>query len=153
MQEALELPSAAIESDGRGASLPVASNDTAQGRALNRRVEVEFWYDDPLQELPDEPQLCPGEEGDELVTKVYDPPWGKIAPLELENGRALIPAGYADSLRRAMNDVAGRRNVRLRFIGYTENERLDRRTAIVYGDDIGLSAARARARWRRSARR
>jgi hypothetical protein len=34
--------------------------------------------------------------------------------------------------------------VRLRFAGYTSNERLDRRTAIVYGDDIGLSVARAR---------
>src|SRR5262249_48956515 len=31
-----------------------------------------------------------------------------------------------------------------RFVGYTKNERLDRRTAIVYGDDVGLSAARAR---------
>jgi len=144
MQETLELPSTAFESDGRGESLPVASNDTAQGRALNRRVEVEFWYDDPLQELPDEPQLCPAEEGDQLLTKVYDPPWGKIAPLELENGRALIPAGYTESLSRAMNDLAGRRNVRLRFIGYTANDRLDRRTAMVYGDDVGLSAARAK---------
>jgi flagellar motor protein MotB len=144
MQDALELPSTAFESDGRGVSLPVASNDTAQGRALNRRVEVEFWYDDPLQELPDEPQLCPADEGDQLLTKVYDPPWGKIAPLELENGRALIPAGYADSLRRAMNDLAGRRNVRLQFIGYTANDRLDRRTAMIYGDDVGLSAARAK---------
>src|SRR5207245_564097 len=34
--------------------------------------------------------------------------------------------------------------VRLRFVGYTGNERLDRRTAAVYGDDVGLSAARAR---------
>src|SRR5690606_41906496 len=31
-----------------------------------------------------------------------------------------------------------------RFIGYTGNERLERRTALVYDDDIGLSAARAR---------
>ncbi len=60
MQEALGLPTSAIESDGRGASHPLASNETVQGRTLNRRVEVEFWYDDPLQELPDEPQLCPG---------------------------------------------------------------------------------------------
>jgi hypothetical protein len=29
-------------------------------------------------------------------------------------------------------------------VGYTRNERLDRRTALVYGDDIGLSASRAR---------
>jgi hypothetical protein len=34
--------------------------------------------------------------------------------------------------------------VRLRFVGYTSNERLDRRTAAVYGDDIGWSTARAR---------
>src|SRR5262249_40192235 len=33
---------------------------------------------------------------------------------------------------------------RLRFIGYTRNERLERRVALVYGDDVGLSAARAR---------
>src|SRR5206468_10640159 len=41
-------------------------------------------------------------------------------------------------------DIADRTNARLRFVGYTKNERLDRRTATVYGDDIGLSAARAR---------
>jgi hypothetical protein len=34
--------------------------------------------------------------------------------------------------------------VRLRFIGHIANERLDRRAAMIYGDDIGLSAARAR---------
>src|SRR4030095_11511815 len=33
---------------------------------------------------------------------------------------------------------------RLRFIGYTNNDRLERRTALAYGDDIGLSTARAR---------
>jgi flagellar motor protein MotB len=144
VQDALKLPSSIVESDGRGATLPLGSNETAQGRALNRRVEVEFWYDDPLQNLPDEPQLCPADAGDRTVTKVYDPPWGTIQPLELEGGRAVIPPGYTESLRRAMNDVNGRTNVRLQFIGYTANERLDRRTAMVYGDDIGLSAARAR---------
>jgi flagellar motor protein MotB len=144
MQEALGLPSSAVDSDGRGAAAPVASNETSQGRALNRRVEVEFWYDDPLQELPDEPQLCPAEVGDEMLTKVYDPPWGRIEPLQLEGGQAVIPAGYTERLSRAMADVAGRRNVRLQFIGYTANQRLDRRTALVYGDDVGLSASRAR---------
>src|SRR5215470_11348787 len=143
MQEILGLPASAIESDGRGASHPLASNETAQGRALNRRVEVEFWYDDPLQELSDEPQLCP-DDVEETMTRVYDPPWGSIPNLELANGQPIIPAGYAANLRRALTDIADRPNARLRVIGYTKNERLDRRTASVYGDDIGLSAARAR---------
>jgi len=144
VQEALELPDAAIASDGRGTALPVASNQTARGRALNRRVEVELWYDDLLQELPDEPQPCPDATGAEVVTKVYDPPWGRIEPLQLEGGRAIIPPGYPATLRRAMDDVADETRVRLRFVGYTRNERLERRTAGVYGDDIGLSSARAR---------
>ena len=144
VQDALHLPSSAVVSDGRGATSPLASNDTPHGRALNRRVEVELWHDDPLQELPDEPQLCPDAAAADVVTKVYDPPWGPIAPLQIEDGQPVIPPGYADTLRRAMNDVADKTHVRLRFIGYTSNEPLDRRTALVYGDDIGLSAARAR---------
>src|SRR5579864_5688829 len=143
MQKTLGLPASVIESEGRGASRPVASNETAQGRALNRRIEVEFWYDDPLKELSDEPQLCP-DDIEETVTRVYDPPWGSIPNLELANGQPIIPPGYAANLHRALADIAGRTNARLRFIGYTGDERLDRRTASVYGDDIGLSAARAR---------
>src|SRR5882724_11668318 len=143
MQKILGLPASAMESDGRGASHPLASNETAQGRRLNRRIEVEFWYDDPLQALPDEPQLCP-DDADETVTRVYDPPWGSIPSLELENGQPIIPQDYAANLRRALTDITERTNARLRFIGYTKSERLDRRTASVYGDDIGLSAARAR---------
>ena len=143
VQEALKLPGTAIASDGRGAAAPLAANDTAQGRSLNRRIEVQFWYDDPLRELPDEPQMCPSA-GTEVVTRVYEPAWGTIAPLQLENGRAIIPPGYIETLRRAMADVRDKAHVRLRFVGYTGNQRLDRRTAAVYGDDVGLSAARAR---------
>src|SRR5262249_34745897 len=143
MREILGLPASAIESDGRGASHPIASNESVLGRTLNRRIEVEFWYDDPLQRLSDEPQLCP-DDVDETVTKVYDPPWGSIPTLELANGQPIIPPGYAASLHHALTDIADRTNARLRFIGYTKNEGLDRRTASVYGDDIGLSAARAR---------
>src|SRR5499433_3092503 len=143
MQGILGLPASAIESDGRGASHPIGSNATVSGRAMNRRIEVEFWYDDPLQELSDEPQLCP-DDVEETVTRVYDPPWGSIPPLALADGQPIIPAGYAANLHRALTEIADRPNARLRFIGYTKNERLDRRTASVYGDDIGLSAARAR---------
>ena len=144
LQDNLNIPTTAIESDGRGTSRPMASNETALGRSLNRRVEVEFWYDDPLQELPDEPQLCPESAGAELVTRVYDPPWGSIDHIEFSDGRPVVPPGFEDELARAMADVKDRTNPRVRFVGYTRNERLARRTALVYGDDIGLSSSRAR---------
>lgn len=144
VQDALKLPSSALQVDGKGAAMPLASNDTEKGRALNRRIEVEFWYDDPLQELPDEPQLCPEAAGAETVTRVYDPPSGAIAPILFDRGKPVMPAGYAERLREIMDEIRDKTNVRLRFIGYTDNQRLDRRTAMVYRDDIGLSTARAR---------
>jgi len=143
-QEAFGLPNGAIESEGRGESRPLASNDTQQGRALNRRVEVEFWHDDPLQELPDDPQLCPDAPGAEIVTRVYQPPSGDIPPILFDQGKPVVPAGYGEQLSRTMAEINDKTNVRLRFVGYTSDERLDRRTAGIYGDDIGWSTARAR---------
>ena len=144
VQDALGLSSAAFEVDGKGAAQPIASNDSDKGRALNRRVEVEFWHDDALQELSDEPQLCPEDAGAETVARVYEPPSGGFRPIRFEAGKPVLEPGLTDRLRNAMADLQGKANVRLRFIGYTSNVRLDRRTAMVYGDDIGLSASRAR---------
>jgi len=144
VQDALGLPNSAVDSAGKGAMRPAASNDTQQGRALNRRIEVEFWHDDPLQELPDEPQLCPEAAGAETVTRVHDALSGGIDPILFDNGKPVVPAGYTEHLRRIMDEVSDKTNVRLRFIGYTSNKRLNRRTAAVYGDDIGWSMARAR---------
>ena len=144
LQDALEIPTESIDSDGRGADRPLGSNETIQGRALNRRVEVEFWYDDPLQDLPDEPQLCPGDAGAEMVTRIYDPSWGTPDDIEFEGGSPQIPESLASDLQRALDEVSDKTNPRLRFVGYTRNERLARRTAGVYEDDVGLSASRAR---------
>ena len=144
VQDELNLPTSRILSDGRGSERPLGSNATVRGRALNRRVEVEFWYDDPLQDLPDEPQLCPGDAGAEMVTRVYDPPWGMPAPIDIVNGSPAIPAGYTEQLARALAAVSDKTRPRLRFVGYTRNESLARRTAAVYEDDVGLSASRAR---------
>lgn len=144
VQDELNLPTNVIESGGRGSIRPLGSNKTVRGRALNRRVEVEFWYDDPLQELPDEPQLCPESAGAVTVTKTYDPPWGSIDDIEFSDGQPVLATGFTDDLARALADIANKTNPRLRFVGYTRNERLQRRTAAVYGDDIGLSASRAR---------
>ena len=144
IQDALHLPSNATDSDGRGDKFPLAANDTPKGRSLNRRIEVEFWYDDPLQELPDEPQICPESAAAETVTRTYDPPSGAIAPIYYDDTQPIIPPGYAERLSHLMQDLKDKANVRLRFVGYTRNEGLSRRAANVYGDDIGLSTARAR---------
>jgi len=144
VQEALRLPNRAISSDGKGSAFPIASNESERGRAQNRRVEVEFWYDDALQELPDEPQVCPEQAAAETVTRVYDPPAGNVQPVYFDKGKPVMPLNYAGQINMIMRGLQGKSNARLRFVGFTGNERLDRRTAMVYGDDIGLSAARAR---------
>ena len=76
---------------------PMASNETPQGQALNRRIEVEFWYDDSLQELPNEPQLCPADAGRRRSPCVYNPPWGVLPSLQLAQGAPVVPAGYLDN--------------------------------------------------------
>ena len=144
VQDSLGLANVAIESVGMGAAQPATANATEPGRALNRRIEVEFWHDDSLQELPNEPQLCPDVAGAEVVTRVYDSPSGPILPILFAAGQPVLPAGYTERLQQIMAEISDRTNVRLRFVGYTSNQRLDRRTAAVYGDDIGLSTARAR---------
>ena len=141
---AMNLSNREISSDGRGASLPIASNDFESGRVANRRIEVEFWHDDSLEQLSSEPQLCPEVAAAEAVTRIYEPPAGNVNPVYFEKGKPVIPPGYVERLKRIMDEIADKGNVRVRFIGYTNNERLDRRTAMVYGDDIGLSTARAR---------
>ena len=144
VQSAMNLSNRAIVSDGRGSALPIASNDVETGRAANRRIEVEFWHDDALEQLSDEPQLCPETAAAEKVTRVYDPPAGNVKPVYFEKGQPVIPPGYVERLKRIMGELSDKGNVRISFIGYTNNDRLDRRTAMVYGDDIGLSTARAR---------
>ena len=46
LQRTLELPAEAISYEWAGDTQPVASNATEAGRAQNRRVEVEVWYDE-----------------------------------------------------------------------------------------------------------
>lgn len=144
VQEKLRLPNKAISSTGKGASYPVASNDTEKGRALNQRVEVEFWHDDAFQQFTAAPQSCPESETAEIITLTYDPPTGPIKPIRFQDGQPVIPPGYSQRLQKIMDEIADKANVRLGFTGYTNNERMDRRAAMVYGDDIGLSTSRAR---------
>ena len=44
LRQRLQLPAEAFSVAGRGESQPVASNDSAEGMARNRRVELRVWY-------------------------------------------------------------------------------------------------------------
>ena len=58
-QRALGLPPEAISYEGMGDSQPVASNATEDGRALNRRVEVEVWYDEIGEKMVEKEVIVP----------------------------------------------------------------------------------------------
>ncbi len=141
--DVLGLPNTSVGSDGKGETRPVTSNDTEKGRSLNRRIEVEFWHDDPFQDFTAQAQACPEKAAAETITLNYDPPTGPIKSIRLQQGQPVISPGYTKRLRTLIDEISDRSNVRLSFIGYTDNKRLNRRTAMVYGDDIGLSTARA----------
>ena len=57
LQKALLLPPDAVSYEWAGDTKPIASNATAKGRALNRRVEVEVWYDEPAVHVAEEEVL------------------------------------------------------------------------------------------------
>ncbi len=48
------VDSARITTEGYGKSQPIASNDTAEGRAQNRRVEVAIWANEKLKKVAQE---------------------------------------------------------------------------------------------------
>ena len=60
-QGALSLPPEAVSYEWAGDTDPVASNDNEAGRALNRRVEVEVWYDEVGEKVSLEEFLVPQE--------------------------------------------------------------------------------------------
>ncbi|WP_226663175.1 OmpA family protein [Microbulbifer aggregans] len=140
----LNLPGYMVTSSGKGATQPIAANDTAKGRALNRRVEVEFWYDDLLETASDGVQACPESAAAETITITHESPTGAIPPIFIRGGEPQISAAQLGQMQRLMDEVAGKQGVRLSFVGYSDNERMERREAMVYGDDVGLSRARAR---------
>jgi len=147
-RERLELDEHEVMVDARGAGEPIAPNDSARGRALNRRVEIEIWHDavDSGTSVSDI-RACPAD-GDmrEYLTEPYrpngEPP---LEPVPFADGEPRLTDDWLRRLVRIHDslDEEGR-NPRINFLGHTERELLDRRAALVYGDARGLSEVRAR---------
>ncbi|GMG86401.1 flagellar motor protein MotB [Biformimicrobium ophioploci] len=143
VRDALNLPSEAVTSSGKGTSQPVAGNDTSKGRSLNQRVEVEFWYDDPMESAGDGVLACPESAAAETITIAHESPTGPLPSIRFVNGAPELTQSQLAHIRNVMAEVESKANVRLGFVGYTDNKGLERREAMVYGDDLGLSRSRA----------
>jgi len=157
-QTALALPPEAISYEWAGDTQPVASNQTAAGRALNRRVEVEVWYDEIAAKVGLEEILVPHEvkrvkvcrmarvcklryvEGHSKRAKIQN----LVAPLHFDSEEIEVSDIFIERVRQGLTNLGDKENVIVRFVGYSDDTPLTGRAERIYGDQVGLSKARAR---------
>ncbi|MEO1202406.1 MAG: OmpA family protein, partial [Pseudomonadota bacterium] len=155
---ALGLPAESITYDWMGDEEPVASNETAEGRAQNRRVEVEVWYDEPGERVALEEFLVPHQikrakvcrmetvcklryvEGHARRARVQN----LVAPLRYDTDSIDVDEDFVFRVGQALANLVDKQNVAVRFVGYSDNTPLNERDSRLYGDHVGLSRARAR---------
>jgi flagellar motor protein MotB len=158
-QRELGLDPAAVSFEGRGDSAPIASNDTAEGRARNRRVEVEVWYDQVKEEREVEETI---EVEQASLTRInvcrvmqrciYRRLTGNYARIQVMN--AVQPVRYEgvqievtpaqiEEVRSALNDVRDMPNSGIRVVAHTDNQPLSGPVQRIYGDNLSLSKALA----------
>ena len=156
-KKALGLPPEAITYEWAGDTQPIASNLTEEGRALNRRVEVEVWYDEVHDAVQDKEvvvadqikriKVCRTEtvckmrfkEGQERRTRVRN----LVVPLRYEDETIPIPDDFTKQVKQALSNLQDKHGVTVRFIGYTDDAPLTGRDERIYGNQLSLSKARA----------
>src|SRR5262245_26352530 len=157
-KKTLGLPPEAVTYEWNGDTQPIASNETEEGRAQNRRVEVEVWYDE-VREAPREEEVvvsddiqrikvCRTEtvcklrykEGQERRARVRN----LVVPLRYEDDTTPVSEAFTQQVRQELTNLRDKQNVKVKFIGFTDDAPLSDRDERIYGDSLGLSKARAR---------
>ncbi|MBN1379187.1 MAG: OmpA family protein [Gammaproteobacteria bacterium] len=156
-QRSLDLPPEAVSFEGRGDREPITSNATETGRARNRRVEVEVWYDEITEKTVQE-EIAKEKDLTQLkichVVKrcIYKRKVGKyqkvqlinaIAPMRYEGTQLEVTPAVLGQVASALSQVEGMPNVSLRIIGHTDNQPLNGAAERIYGDNLNLSKALA----------
>ena len=127
-----------------------AGAEPVEESSLGESVERHLPSDEAIEQWTHDPQLLNTEAGDMLVaTQVTKDEvetvklQNVIPPIRFESGVADIPPGYVDSLRKVLDDMRDRKNVRLHLIGHADDQQLSDALARIYGDNAGLSRERA----------
>ncbi len=152
-QTQLSLPAEAISYEWAGDSRPVASNQSEVGRAQNRRVEVEVWYDEVVDRVALEEFLVPHEiervkvcrmetlcklryvEGHARRARVQN----LIAPLYFDEESIEVTEAFVGRVRQGLDNLADKQNVVVKFVGYSDDVPLSGRTERIYGTLLGFS--------------
>ena len=82
--------------------------------------------------------------GNKLIREVRLHRFERIEPVRFASGQSGILPSYVDRLRTLLAAYRGRPNLRVRFSGHTDSQPLSPKAQVVYGDNQGLSEARAR---------
>ncbi|HZW58843.1 MAG TPA: OmpA family protein, partial [Woeseiaceae bacterium] len=158
LQTALTLPPDAITYEWAGDTQPVASNLTAAGRALNRRVEVEVWYDEVRAKAALEEFLVPQEikrvkvcrmetvcklryvEGHSRRARIQN----LVEPVYYDEETIDVGDAFIERVRQGYGDLGDKQNLVVKFVGYADEAPLTGRAERIYGSKEGLSTAIAR---------
>jgi len=120
--------------------------ESSRGETVERHLSS----DEPLTPWAHDPNRLQKESGDKLemrqvaaerleTVKLMD----VVPPIRFDSGLADIPQTYIESLRKTLDELRDRRNLRLHLIGHADDQPLSDELARVYGDNAGLSRERA----------
>ena len=123
--------------------------ETPLGSPVERHLPMET----PFAPSARDPEQIKTEAGDHLekrqvATQSFETVKLKnvIPPIHFESGVARIPNNYVDTLRKALDGLRDRRNVRLHLVGHADNQRLSPMLARTFGTTPDCRVS-ARARW------
>ena len=159
-QKKLNLSTKSISYEGKGSDEPIASNDTSEGMALNRRVEIQIWHDAVVKrkvaqekfisatsginrtQVCRQQNLCRRVEQSGRIKRIVLE--NAIAPIRYKSGRSIITDEYTKRLQGVVDSLKGKQSLQLMFVGHTDNQPLSANTQKTFIDNQGLSMARAK---------
>ncbi|MGB1465494.1 MAG: hypothetical protein ACPG8O_03940, partial [Alcanivorax nanhaiticus] len=141
-QEASE--EAAAEKPAKAQVRETAPLGEAVERQLPLYMDYQTWVQDPSryeQNLGDRIETQTEEVENLKTIKLTN----VVPPIRYQSGVSEIPADYVERLRGVLDGMKGRLNVRLHFVGHSDNVPLFGALRARLGDNTGLSRERAGA--------